>query len=90
MSQRYLPLLLMMLVMLVSANSLFGAAAGDVRLIDAVKKADVKAVNALLKQSIDVNSTSPKKIRSGYVDCQYVSRQIRIVVWMSIQLTLTT
>jgi ankyrin repeat protein len=56
MGQRYLSLLL---VMLVSAGSLLGAAAGDVRLIDAIKKADVKAVNALLKQNIDVNAQTP-------------------------------
>ena len=56
MGQRYLSLLL---VMLVSAGSLLGAAAGDVRLIDAIKKADVKAVNALLKQNINVNAQTP-------------------------------
>src|SRR5439155_23585265 len=55
MGQRYLSLLLLMLV---SASSLFGAAAVDGRLIDAIKKSDVKAVTALLKQKIDVNAKS--------------------------------
>jgi ankyrin repeat protein len=55
MGQRYLSLLL---VMLVSASNLLGVAAVDVRLIDAIKKSDVKAVNALLKQKIDVNAKS--------------------------------
>jgi ankyrin repeat protein len=55
MGQRYLSLLL---VMLVSASSLLGAAAVDVRLIDAIKKSDVKAVNALLRQKVDVNGKS--------------------------------
>src|SRR4029434_8804968 len=55
MGQRYLSLLLMMLV---SASNLLGAATVDVRLIDAIKKSDVKAVNALLNQKIDVNAKS--------------------------------
>ena len=56
MGQKYLSLLL---VLLVPAASLFGAAAGDVKLIDAVKKADVQTVNALLKQRVNVNAKSP-------------------------------
>ena len=56
MAQKYLS---MLLVLLVPAASLFGAPAGDVRLIDAVKKADVQTVNALLKQHIDVNAQTP-------------------------------
>src|SRR5262245_5850828 len=56
MGQKYLSLLL---VLLVPAGSLFGAAAADVKLIDAVKKADVQAVNALLKQRVDVNAQTP-------------------------------
>src|SRR5216684_9221809 len=36
-----------------------GAARPDLRLIDAVKNADVDAVHALLKQHVDVNAPEP-------------------------------
>jgi ankyrin repeat protein len=49
----------LLLALLVSAGSLPGAAADDLRLIDAIKKADVKAVNALVKQNINVNAKTP-------------------------------
>src|SRR5437667_6171488 len=56
MGQGFLSVLLMTLV---STGSLMSAAAANVPLIDAIKKADVKAVTALLKQSINVNAQSP-------------------------------
>jgi len=56
MGRKYLSLLL---TILVPAGILIGAPAGDVRLIEAVKKADVKIVSALLKERINVNSQSP-------------------------------
>jgi ankyrin repeat protein len=56
MGQKYLSLLL---VLLVPAVSVFGAAAADVKLIDAVKKADVQTVNVLLKQHVNVNAKGP-------------------------------
>ncbi len=55
MGRRYL---LLLLVLLLPAGILIGAAASDVRLIDAVKKADLLTVNALLKQHVDVNTQS--------------------------------
>jgi ankyrin repeat protein len=51
--------LLLLMGMLVSAGNLLGAAAGDVRLIDAVRKADLKTVNALIKQNSNVNAQAP-------------------------------
>jgi ankyrin repeat protein len=56
MGQKYLSLIL---VLLVPAGSLFGAATVDVKLIDAVKKADVQTVNTLIKQHVNVNTKTP-------------------------------
>jgi len=56
MGQRYFSLLL---VLLISAGNLKGAAGRDVRLIEAVKRADAKAVSTLLKQHVDVNAKEP-------------------------------
>src|SRR2546425_5158065 len=56
MGQKYLS---MLLVLLIPAGILFGAAAADVKLIDAVKKADVQTVNVLLKQHVNVNAQAP-------------------------------
>jgi ankyrin repeat protein len=56
MGRRYLSLIL---ALLISAGNLIGASGRDVRLIEAVKNADVKTVNALLKQHLDVNAKEP-------------------------------
>jgi ankyrin repeat protein len=42
--------------LLIVGATCFGAASGDLRLIDAVKKVDVKAVRSLITQHIDVNA----------------------------------
>ncbi len=56
MSRKYLSLLL---VLLVPTAALYAAAPRDTKLIDAVKKADVQSVNALLKQRVNVNAQAP-------------------------------
>jgi ankyrin repeat protein len=48
----------LLLVLLISASNLIGAGP-DLRLIEAVKNADIKTVNALLKQHPDVNAQEP-------------------------------
>src|SRR5215813_13607120 len=58
MGRRYLTLILVV-ALFIPAGSLFGAAAADVKLIDAVKRSDLQAVNALLKLHSNVNAKTP-------------------------------
>src|SRR5262249_36330595 len=45
------------IVAIFAAAACFGAAASDLRLIDAVKKSDAKAVRALIGQKVNVNAS---------------------------------
>jgi ankyrin repeat protein len=56
MGRKYLSL---MLVILIPAGVLFGAAAADMKLIEAVNKSDLQNVTALLKQRVNVNAKTP-------------------------------
>ena len=59
MSRKYMSLVLALLVIsAASAVAAPGLAAGDPKLVDAVKKSDIKTVRALLHAKVDVNSAS--------------------------------
>jgi ankyrin repeat protein len=70
------------LIAFLTAASGFGAPAGDVRLVQAVKSANKAAVNALLLQRVDVNSAQPDGTTALHYavqndDAELVDRLIR-------------